>query len=101
VAASAGAATLTAADASAAAEKFSTLIPGDAEEVIIGDLQMYTWESNIDLGKFKTLMVAAGAAGTNLYILKFTPPSGDNWWYKYDNIRTKPPVGPYVIGGQM
>jgi len=85
-----------------AASKFSVLIPGDASEVIIGDLQMYTWEGNIDLGKFKTLMVAgAPAAGTKLHILKFTPPSNDQWWYKYDNILTKPPVGSYNNKGQM
>lgn len=77
----------------------SGIIPVNASEVIVGDLQMYTWENNIDLGKFKTLMVAGAA--TNLYILKFTPPSGDSWWYKYDNVLTKPPVGSYIIKGQM
>jgi len=96
------AATIVAADLTAAVTQFGLLIPPGASEVIIGDLQMYTWESNIDLGKFKTLMVAnAAAAGTNLHILKFTPPSGDQWWYKYDNILTKPPVGTYTIKGQM
>ncbi|MCL2271990.1 MAG: hypothetical protein FWC19_04180, partial [Treponema sp.] len=95
-----GAATVSLNDLTAAASGINALIPVDASEVIIGDLQVYTWESNIDLGKFKTLMVA-GASATALHVLKFTPPSGDQWWYKYDNILTKPPVGTYNIKGQM
>ena len=83
---------------------FDLMVPANiAGDVIVGDLQMYLWENNLDLGKFKTLYVnstkdgnpAAGAATLNL--LKYTEPSGgDTYWYKYDNLRTRPALGPYA-----